>query len=129
MFCIAFLVVIGSTTSVGEERALFFGYLLLVIIIVTIDIFSIKKYHFYSLQCCCILHRHVCVMTYLRRQPCPGIFKTFKIFSRIRSAVVLKLCMHLRGPKIYEVYKSNNDPGLTLTYFTAWSNLVTYAFE
>ena len=23
---------------------------------------------------------------------------------------------------------SNDDPGVTLTYFTGWSNLVTYAF-
>ena len=31
------------------------------------------------------------------------------------------------GFKLYKVY-INNDPGLTLTYFTARSNLVPYAF-
>ena len=41
--------------------------------------------------------------------------------------MILKLGMQHRGLKLYKVYK-NSDPGLTLTYFTARSNLVPYAF-
>ena len=50
-----------------------------------------------------------------------------KIFSRTRSPMILKLGMWHRGLKLYKVY-INGDPGLTLTYFTARSNLVTKAF-
>ena len=32
------------------------------------------------------------------------------------------------GLKVYKVY-IDDDPGLTLTYFTARANLVAYAFE
>ena len=35
--------------------------------------------------------------------------------------------MHLWVLKYYQVY-SNDDPGLTLTYFTTRSNLVPYSF-
>ena len=41
--------------------------------------------------------------------------------------MILKLGMSHWGLKLYKVY-INNDPGLTLTYFTARSNLVPYAF-
>ena len=41
--------------------------------------------------------------------------------------MILKLGMQHRGLKFYEV-NINDDPGLTLTYFTARSNLVTKAF-
>ena len=36
-----------------------------------------------------------------------------------------------KWPWVLEYYQvcSNDDPGLTLTYFTAGSNLVSYAFE
>ena len=42
--------------------------------------------------------------------------------------MILNLGMQHRGPKLYKVY-INDDPGLTLTYFTERSNWVTYAFE
>ena len=42
--------------------------------------------------------------------------------------MILKLGMKHRGLKLYKVYK-NDDPGLTLTYFTARSNWVTFTFE
>ena len=42
--------------------------------------------------------------------------------------MILKLGMKHWGLKLYKVY-INDDPGLTLTYFTARSNLVPYAFE
>ena len=45
-----------------------------------------------------------------------------KIFSG-----TLNLSKHHRVLKYYQVC-SNDDPGLTLTYFTARSNLVPYAF-
>ena len=41
--------------------------------------------------------------------------------------MILKLGMYHRGLKLYKVYITD-DPGLTLTYFTARSNLVTLAF-
>ena len=42
--------------------------------------------------------------------------------------MILKLGMQHRGLKLYTVY-INDDPGLTLTYFTARSNLIAYRFE
>ena len=39
----------------------------------------------------------------------------------------IQLGMQHRGLKLYKVY-INDDPGLTLTYFTARSNLIAYAF-
>ena len=42
--------------------------------------------------------------------------------------MILKLGMQHQGLKLYKIYV-NDDPGLTLTYFTARSNLVVYAFE
>ena len=42
--------------------------------------------------------------------------------------MVLKLGIQYGGLKFYKVYK-NNNPGLTLAYFTARSNLVTWAFQ
>ena len=41
--------------------------------------------------------------------------------------MTLKLGMQLRVLKYYQVC-SNDDPGLTLTYFRARCNLVPYAF-
>ena len=40
--------------------------------------------------------------------------------------MILKLGMQHRGLEAYKVY-TNDDPGLTLTYFTSRSNLVTVA--
>ena len=42
--------------------------------------------------------------------------------------MILKLGMKHRGLKLSKVY-INDDPGLTLTYFTARSNWVTCMFE
>ena len=39
----------------------------------------------------------------------------------------MKLGMYHRGLQPIIVC-SNDDPGVTLTYFTAWSNLITEAF-
>ena len=42
--------------------------------------------------------------------------------------MILKLGMYHQGLKLYKD-NINDDPGLTLTYFTARSNWVTYPFE
>ena len=54
--------------------------------------------------------------------------KPSKIFYRTGSPLLLKLGMQQQGLKLYKVY-INNDPGLTLIYFTARSNWVAYTFE
>ena len=41
--------------------------------------------------------------------------------------MILKLGMKHWGLRLYKIY-INDDPGLTLTYFTARSNLVPYDF-
>ena len=54
--------------------------------------------------------------------------KTLKIlFSGTKRPMTLKLGMQHWVHEYYQVY-SNDDPGLTMTYFTARSNLVPYAF-
>ena len=50
-----------------------------------------------------------------------------KIFSGTKRPMTLKVGMQHRVLKYYQVC-SNDDPELTLTYFTARSNLVPYAF-
>ena len=42
--------------------------------------------------------------------------------------MILKLGLQHHGLKLYK-FNINDDPGLTLTYFTARSNLVAYTFE
>ena len=42
--------------------------------------------------------------------------------------MILKLSMLRKGLKLYKVY-INDNPGLTLTYFTARSNWVAYTIE
>ena len=67
-------------------------------------------------------------MTKMAAMPicCKKTSKSF--FSRARSPIVLKLGMYHWGFKLYKVY-INDDPGLTLTYFTARSNWVICTFE
>ena len=48
-------------------------------------------------------------------------------FSATKRPMTLKFCMQHRMLECYQLY-SNDDPGLTLTYFTARSNLIPYAF-
>ena len=58
-----------------------------------------------------------------------------KIFSGTKRPMTLKLGMQVVNDCcsdwVLENYQvcSNDDPGLTLTYFTARSNLVPYAFD
>ena len=48
-------------------------------------------------------------------------------FSGTKRPMILNLGMHHRVLEYYQIC-SNDDPGLTMTYFTARSNLVPYAF-
>ena len=48
-------------------------------------------------------------------------------FFGTKRPITLKLCMQHRVLKYYQAY-SNDDTGLTVTCFTARSNLVPYAF-
>ena len=61
--------------------------------------------------------------------PCHIYGKNIKkiFFSGTKRPMTLKLGLQHRVLKYYQVC-SNNDPGLTLTYFTARSNVVSYAF-
>ena len=60
--------------------------------------------------------------------PCAYMVKTFKIFfSDIKRPTTLKLGMWHWLLEYYQIC-SNDDPGLTLTYFTARSNLVPFVF-
>ena len=65
-------------------------------------------------------------MTKLAAMPIYG--KNLKnLLLRTKRPMTLKLGMHHQVLEYYQVC-SNDDPVLTLTYFTARSNLVPYAF-
>ena len=67
-----------------------------------------------------------CHMT--KMSPCPYMVKTLKkFFSRTKWPMTLKLGMQHWVIVYYQIC-SNDDLGLILTYFTARSNLVPYAF-
>ena len=54
--------------------------------------------------------------------------KTLKnLLLRNKKPITLKLCIQHRVLKYYQI-PSNDDPGLTMTYFMARSNLVHNAF-
>ena len=60
--------------------------------------------------------------------PCPYMVKTLKIvFSATKRPMILKLSIQYQVLEFYQVC-SNDNPGLTWTYFTARSNLVSYPF-
>ena len=60
--------------------------------------------------------------------PCPYMIKALKIFSSgTKGPMTLNLSMQHRVHEYYQVCL-NDDPGLTMTYFTASSNLLPYAF-
>ena len=67
------------------------------------------------------------LVTWPRWPPCPYAIKTLKIFSGTEKPMTLKLGMQHRVLEYYQVC-SNDDPGLTMTYLTARSNLVPYVF-
>ena len=65
-------------------------------------------------------------MTKMAAMPIYG--KNLKnLLHRDQKTDALKLGMQHRALVYYQVY-SNDDPGLTLIYFTARSNLVPHAF-
>ena len=55
------------------------------------------------------------------------MINTLKIFSGTKRPMTLKLGMQHQVLKYYQL-SSNDDPGLTVTYFMARSNLVPYTF-
>ena len=64
------------------------------------------------------------LVTWPRWPPCPYMIKTLKIFfSGTKGWWPWNLGVHHRVFEYYQVC-SNDDPGLTMTYFTARSNLV-----
>ena len=66
-------------------------------------------------------------MTKMAAMPIYG--ENLKIFSGTKGLMTLKLGMQHRMLEYYMYQVCSNDhPGLTLTYFTAMSNLVPYAF-
>ena len=65
-------------------------------------------------------------MTKVAAMPIYGKHEKF-FFSGTKEPMTLKVCMLHWVLKCYQVC-SNEDSGLTLTYFTARSNLVSYAF-
>ena len=73
-----------------------------------------------------ICSRHLGHMTKMAATPIYGKTPS-KIFSGIGGPISTKLGMYYRG-LLPIIVCSNDDPGVTLTYFTARSNLVTKAF-
>ena len=67
-------------------------------------------------------------MTKMADMPIYGKNLKNLFFSGTTRPMTLKLSVQHRARKYYQVFFSNDDPGLTLTYFTARSNLVPYAF-
>ena len=68
------------------------------------------------------------LVTWPRWPPCPYMVKTLKnLLLWNQRWMTLKLGMQHQVLEYYQVC-SNDDPGLTLTYFTERSNLVLYAF-
>ena len=66
-------------------------------------------------------------MTKMAAMPIYGKNPLEIFFSRTGSPISMKLCMLHRGLQPIIVY-SNDDPQMTMTYFTARSNLVIKAF-
>ena len=54
--------------------------------------------------------------------------KTLKNLLRKQQADDIETCYAASGARVLHSFFSNIDPGLTLTYFMARSNLVPYAF-
>ena len=73
-----------------------------------------------------VCSRHLGHMTKMAATPIYGKNLSI-IFSRTGMPIFTKLDMQHRGLQPIIVC-SNNDPGVTLAYFTARSNLVTLAF-
>ena len=72
---------------------------------------------------------NIITVSWQRWPPCPYMVKPLKIFfSGTDRPITLKLSIQRWVLGYYQVC-SNDGPGLTVTYFTARSNLVPYAFE
>ena len=71
-----------------------------------------------------VCSRHLGHMTKMAARPIYGKNPSKIFFSRTRRPIFMKLGIKHRGLQPIIVC-SNDDPGVTLTYFTARSNLVT----
>ena len=60
-------------------------------------------------------------MTKMATMPIYMVVKPSKLFFKTRSQMILTLVMEHQVPNVYNVY-INDDPRLTLTYFTVRSN-------
>ena len=71
------------------------------------------------------IHQHIAGhMTKMAALPICGK-NTFKIFfPGTTGPILMKLCNKHQRPKPFIIY-AKYDPGLTLTYFMAWSNSAT----
>ena len=68
------------------------------------------------------------LVTWPRWPPCSYMVKTLKyLISGTKKPMTLKVGMEHWVLKYYQI-SWNDDPGLTLTYFIAMSNLVNYTF-
>ena len=71
---------------------------------------------------------YIVQVTWPRWLPCPYMVKTFKnLLLQNQKSYDLETWYVALGTQALQSY-INDDPGLTLTYFTARSNLVPYAF-
>ena len=69
------------------------------------------------------------LVTWPRWLPCPYMVKTLKnLLLRNQKADDLETWYAASGARVLPSFFRNDDPWLTLTYFTARSNLVPYAF-
>ena len=66
-------------------------------------------------------------MTKMAAMPINGKNMKNSSSSGTKTPMTSTLCMQHRVLEYYQIY-SNDDPVLTLTYFTAVSDLVPYAF-
>ena len=74
------------------------------------------------------IHQHIAGhMTKMSALPIYGK-STLKIFfPGITGPILMKLCMKHQRPKPFFIC-ANYEPGLTLTYFKAWSNFANWGF-
>ena len=71
-----------------------------------------------------IHHHNAGHMTKIAAMPRSGKNSLKIFFPGTTWVILMKLCIKHQRPKPF-IYFSNYDPGLTFTYFMAWSNFTT----
>ena len=74
-----------------------------------------------------VCSNRLCHLTGMAAMPIYGKNLKKILFSGTKRPMTLKVCMQLWVLEYIQIC-SNDDPELTLTYFTARSNLIPYAF-